>query len=79
MVLRTGSNYAKQPPGLSPLENLRLESGENGYAGMRSSLESAYLVGSKVVDTIVVNWSQYKTIMPYEAEDPNTTDAKNNE
>ena len=38
------------------------------YAGMRSALESAYLVGSKVVDTIVANWSQYKSTMPYEVK-----------
>jgi purine nucleoside permease/predicted cupin superfamily sugar epimerase len=70
MVLRTGSNYSKQPPGLTPLENLELESGENGYAGMRSSLESAYLVGSQVVDTIVANWPQFKTTMPYDVANP---------
>ena len=69
MVLRAASNYSMQPPGLTPLENLQLKSGENGFAGMRSSLESAYLVGSKVVDTIVTNWPQFKTTMPYEALD----------
>jgi purine nucleoside permease/predicted cupin superfamily sugar epimerase len=65
MVVRTGSNYSMPPPDLTAIENLRLESGENGYAGMQSALESAYLVGSKVVDTIVANWSQYKGTMPY--------------
>jgi purine nucleoside permease/predicted cupin superfamily sugar epimerase len=74
MVLRTGSNYSMQPPGLSPLENLQLESGENGYAGMRSSLESAYLVGSQVVDSIVTNWSQFKTTMPYDVANPKIID-----
>lgn len=66
MVVRTGSNYSAPPKDLSAIENLRLESGENGYAGMQSALESAYLVGSKVVDTIVANWSTYKTTMPYD-------------
>ena len=65
MVVRTGSNYSMPPPDLTPIENLRLESGDNGYAGMQSALESAYIVGSKVVDTIVANWSKYKTTMPY--------------
>jgi purine nucleoside permease/predicted cupin superfamily sugar epimerase len=74
MVLRTGSNYSMQPPGLSPLENLQLESGENGYAGMRSSLESAYLVGSQVVDSIVTNWSQFRTTMPYDVANPKIVD-----
>jgi purine nucleoside permease/predicted cupin superfamily sugar epimerase len=68
MVVRTGSNYSMPPPGLTAIENLKLESGENGYAGMRSALETAYLVGSKVVDTIVANWSQYKTTMPYQVQ-----------
>jgi purine nucleoside permease/predicted cupin superfamily sugar epimerase len=65
MVVRTGSNYSMPPADLSAIENLRLESGENGYAGMQSALESAYLVGSKVVNTIVANWDEYKTTMPY--------------
>lgn len=77
MVLRTGSNYAMQPPGLSPLENLQLESGENGYAGMQSSLESAYLVGSKVVNNVVANWPQYKTTMPYDAVNVITAESTN--
>jgi predicted cupin superfamily sugar epimerase len=68
MVVRTGSNYSMPPPGLTAIENLKLESGENGYAGMRSALETAYLVGSKVVDNIVANWSQYKTTMPYDVQ-----------
>jgi purine nucleoside permease/predicted cupin superfamily sugar epimerase len=69
MVVRTGSNYSMPPPDLTAIENLRLESGENGYAGMRSALETAYLVGSKVVDTIVANWSQFKTTLPYQVQD----------
>lgn len=68
MIVRTGSNYSMPPPGLTAIENLKLESGENGYAGMRSAIESAYLVGSKVVDTIVANWAQYKTTMPYSVQ-----------
>ena len=74
MVVRTGSNYSMPPPGLTAIENLRLESGENGYAGMRSALETAYLVGSEVVDTIVANWPKYKTTMPYDVQS-GTTDA----
>lgn len=66
MVLRTASNYSMQPKGLTPLENLQLESGENGYAGMQGALESAYLVGSTVVNNIVENWEQYQNTMPYE-------------
>lgn len=68
MVLRTGSNYSMQPQGLTPLENLIMESGENGYAGMQGALESAYLVGSTVVDNIIDNWDTYKNTMPYESK-----------
>ncbi|KXI27719.1 cupin domain-containing protein [Paraglaciecola hydrolytica] len=67
MVLRTASNYSMQPPDLTAVENLSAESGEAGFAGLLSSVESAYTVGSKVVDTIVANWAQFKTTMPYDA------------
>lgn len=35
MVVRTGSNYSMPPSGLTAIVNLRLKSGENGYAGMQ--------------------------------------------
>ncbi|MEP1382649.1 MAG: cupin domain-containing protein [Paraglaciecola sp.] len=70
LVLRTASNYATPPTGISASQNLTNESGEAGFAGMRSSLESAYLVGSKVVDTIVANWDQYKSALPYTGSVP---------
>lgn len=66
MVLRTGSNYTLQPTGLSAAENLAQESNEEGYAGMQSALESAYSVGSKVIDTLTSNWDTYRTTMPYD-------------
>lgn len=64
MVLRTASNYGMQPPGLTAAENLELESGDDGYAGMQSSLESAYSVGSKVVEEIITNWNIYQDKIP---------------
>lgn len=64
MVLRTGSNYTLQPAGLTAAQNLAAESGEEGFAGMRSALESAVIVGGKVVDTIVDNWHDYKNRLP---------------
>ncbi|MEP0355007.1 cupin domain-containing protein [Paraglaciecola sp.] len=70
LVLRTASNYATPPTGISASQNLTNESGEAGFAGMRSSLESAYLVGGKVVDTIVANWDQYKSALPYTDSTP---------
>lgn len=64
MVLRTASNYGMQPPGLTAAENLELESGDGGYAGMQSSLESAYSVGSKVVEEIITNWNTFEDKIP---------------
>jgi purine nucleoside permease len=52
LVLRTGSNYSMQPPGVSAAESLRAETlGE--YSGYRPALDAAYLVGRRVVDAIV--------------------------
>ncbi|ABG40744.1 purine nucleoside permease [Paraglaciecola sp. T6c] len=67
MVLRAASNYSMQPDSLTAANNLAMESGENGYAGMQSALESAYSVGSVVVNDIIANWDIYKDALPYEA------------
>ncbi|MEP4890540.1 MAG: purine nucleoside permease [Aliiglaciecola sp.] len=64
MVLRTGSNYSMQPEGLSAAENLAMESGEAGFAGMRSALESAYTVGSTVVEALLDDWHIYSQTPP---------------
>jgi purine nucleoside permease len=62
MVLRAGSNYTMQPPGVSAAENLLREN--DGYAGFDAALESLYLVGSVVVDEILDNWEQYVDAVP---------------
>ncbi|MGO4893466.1 cupin domain-containing protein [Flavobacterium sp. W21_SRS_FM6] len=66
MVLRTASNYSMPPDSMTALDNLIAEG--KGYVGMQSSLESAYAVGSVVVDNIVANWPQTKTLLPYEIQ-----------
>jgi len=63
MVLRTASNYTMPPPGISAAENLLAEN--EGYAGLDAALESAYLVGSKVVDEILSNWDLRAESIPY--------------
>jgi len=65
MVLRTGSNFTMQWSGISAYESLSGEklSGQ-GYSGYIPSLESAYLVGSKVVNTIADDWNQYQDQVP---------------
>ena len=62
MVLRAGSNYTMQPPGLSAADNLKREN--EGYSGMLAALESLYIVGSKVVDEITGHWDRYGKAPP---------------
>ncbi len=66
MVLRAGSNFTMQPPGVSAAENLLKEN--EGYAGMEAALESLYLVGSVVIDEILANWEVYADTIPGGAE-----------
>jgi purine nucleoside permease len=66
MVLRTASNYTMQPPGLTAAENLLKEN--EGYAGLDAALESAYIVGSKVIDTLLADWDTYATRLPTTAD-----------
>lgn len=62
LVLRAGSNFTMPPPGVSAAENLLKEN--EGYAGMRAALESLFMVGSRVIDEITGNWSQYADQIP---------------
>ena len=62
MVLRTASNHTMPPPGVTAAENLLKEN--EGYSGLNLAVESAYLVGSVVVDEILANWSTYEQQIP---------------
>jgi len=62
MVLRAASNYTMQPPGMTAAESLLNEN--KGYGGLRVAIESAYVVGSKVVDELLGNWSYYRDNIP---------------
>ena len=62
LVLRTASNYTMPPPGVDAATNLLSEN--EGYAGLDASLESAFLVGSRVVDTLLANWDRYRDRSP---------------
>jgi purine nucleoside permease len=68
MVLRTASNYTMPPPGVDAATNLLAEN--EGYAGLDASLESAYLVGSTVIDAIVAGWDRYRDRTPTPADLP---------
>ena len=65
LVLRGGSNYTMQPPGISAAENLLKEN--DGYAGLEASLENIYTVGSIVIDELLNNWAYYSVNVPGES------------
>ncbi|WP_269527179.1 purine-nucleoside phosphorylase [Coraliomargarita parva] len=58
MLLRTGSNYTMQPPGLTAAENLDREM--NGFGAMESSVEGLWRVGHVVAREISENWGKYE-------------------
>lgn len=62
MVLRTASNYTMPPPGVTAVDDLLQD--HEGYAGLDASVEAAYRVGSKVVDTLVDHWDIYRDHTP---------------
>ena len=61
-ILRGGSNYTMQPPGVSAAENLIRET--QGFAGLGASLENVYRVGSVVMEEVLENWDRYRTEIP---------------
>jgi len=62
MVLRTASNFTVPPPGVSAAENLLREN--EGYTGLDLAVETAYIVGSVVIDELLGNWSSYRDGIP---------------
>lgn len=62
MVLRGGSNYTMQPPGVSAAENLLRET--DGFAGLDASLENVYRVGATVIDELLGDWDKYAETVP---------------
>ena len=63
MVLRTVSNYDRQPQGLTAAESLAKQRvGE--YAAFLPSLEAAYRVGHPVVAELISHWAKYEGTVP---------------
>jgi purine nucleoside permease len=62
MVLRTASNYTMPPPGMSAAEHLLKEN--EGYAGLKASVEAAYQVGAPVVVELIRHWPEYREQIP---------------
>jgi purine nucleoside permease len=63
LVLRAGSDHDLPPPGRTAAEQLaRTKIGQ--YAAFLPALESAYRVGSVVVDRLVTGWATYRDALP---------------
>jgi len=62
LVLRTASNYSMPPPGVTAAENMQKEN--EGYSGLDASVESAYRVGSAVVEELLKKWPAYRGQTP---------------
>lgn len=63
LVLRTISNYDREPPGTNVAESLQTMASGN-YSAYLPSLEAAEQVGDKVVREIVQHWSNRETNIP---------------
>ncbi|MGB6690952.1 MAG: purine nucleoside permease [Terracidiphilus sp.] len=63
MVLRTVSNYDRQPEGMTAAESLSHQR-IGTYSGYLPSLESAYIVGHSVVNELLTKWPKYRQQLP---------------
>jgi purine nucleoside permease len=64
LVLRTVSNYDREPPGGSAADDLKdLSTGK--YSAYIPSLEAAEIVGDKVVRDIVEHWAERESTIPH--------------
>ena len=61
LVLRTASNYSREPDGAPP--SLKFTPG-----GAAAAFEAAYLVGAPVVKALVAGWPKYATALPQAAQ-----------
>ncbi len=59
LVLRTVSNFDRQPRGMTAAESLATQR-IGKYSGYLPSLEAAYTVGHVVVHELLTNWPQYE-------------------
>ena len=63
LVLRTVSNFDRQPRGMSAAESLANQR-IGAYSGYLPSLEAAYTVGHAVVNEFLTHWPQYEATIP---------------
>jgi len=65
LVLRTVSNYDREPIGGSAIDSLK-EMVSGNYSAYMPALEAAQAVGDKVVRDIVEHWSDRELTIPYQ-------------
>lgn len=63
LILRTVSNYDRQPRGMSAADSLARQR-VGAYSAYLPSLEAAYTVGHRVVQELLAHWSQYAAALP---------------
>jgi purine nucleoside permease len=63
LVLRTVSNYDRQPRGMTAADSLAQQR-VGAYSAYLPSLESAYTVGHAVVRELLTHWSKYENTNP---------------
>jgi purine nucleoside permease len=64
LVLRTVSNYDREPPGSNPADSLKSMVSGN-YSAYFPALEAAQIVGDKVVRDIVEHWHDRESTLPH--------------
>jgi purine nucleoside permease len=64
LVLRTVSNYDREPPGVAVADSLK-EMVSGNYSAYLPALEAAQIVGDKVVRDIVEHWSEREGNIPH--------------
>ena len=64
LVLRTVSNYDREPPGTTASDSLKAMASGN-YSAYMPALEAAETVGDKVVRDIVEHWTSRESEIPH--------------
>ena len=64
LVLRTVSNYDREPPGMNVADSLKTMVSGN-YSAYFPALEAAQAVGDKVVRDIVEHWADREATLPH--------------
>ena len=65
LVLRTVSNYDREPPGMSVTDSLKTMVSGN-YSAYFPALEVAQTLGDKVVREIVEHWADRESTLPHQ-------------